>query len=49
MLNNGIPVIVASRRLGHARPSIALEIYGYLIADKQIEVALLIDHLLAPI
>ncbi len=48
MLNNGIPVIVVSRRLGHARPSITLDIYGHLIPDKQKEVALLMDHLLTP-
>jgi len=49
MLNHGIPVIVVSRRLGHARPSITLDIYGHLIPDKQKEVALLMDQLLTPI
>lgn len=49
MLNHGIPVIVVSRRLGHARPSITLDIYGHLIPNKQKEVALLMDQLLTPI
>jgi integrase len=31
MLNHGIPVIIVSRRLGHAKPSITLDIYGHLI------------------
>ena len=49
MLNNGIPVIVVSRRLGHARPSITLDVYGHLIPSKQREVAELMDELLTPI
>jgi hypothetical protein len=49
MLNNGIPVIVVSRRLGHARPSITLDVYGYLIPSKQQEAAEKMDELLTPI
>lgn len=49
MLNHNIPVIVVSRRLGHARPSITLDIYGHLIPGKQEEVAVLMDELLSPI
>jgi integrase len=49
MLNSGIPVIVVSRRLGHAKPSITLDIYGHLIPTKQQEAAALIDQLLTPI
>ncbi len=49
MLNYGIPVIIVSRRLGHARQSITLDIYGYLIPGKQEEVAELMDSLLTPI
>jgi len=48
MLNNGVPVIVVSRRLGHAKPSITLDIYGHLIPTKQQEAASLIDQLLTP-
>ena len=49
MLNYGIPVIIVSRRLGHARPSITLDIYGHLIPGKQEEAAELMDNLLTPI
>ena len=49
MLNNNILVIVVSRRLGHAQPSITLDVYGHLIPTKQKEVASLMDQLLTPI
>lgn len=49
MLNNGIPVIIASKRLGHAQPSITLDVYGHLIPSKQQEAAILMDQLLTPI
>ncbi|MCH7662279.1 MAG: site-specific integrase [Chloroflexi bacterium] len=49
MLNNNIPVIVVSRRLGHAQPSITLDVYGHLMPTKQREVASLMDQLLTPI
>ena len=39
MLNYGVPLIVVSRRLGHAKPSIALDIYGHLIPGMQVEAA----------
>jgi len=49
MLNNGIPVLIASRRLGHAKPSITLDVYGHLIPSKQEEAAALMDELMSPI
>jgi integrase len=49
MLNNNVPVIIVSRRLGHAQPSITLDVYGHLIPTKQKEVASLMDELLTPI
>ncbi|MDX9865925.1 MAG: site-specific integrase, partial [Anaerolineaceae bacterium] len=49
MLNNGIPLIIVSRRLGHAQPSITLDVYGHLIPGKQQEAASLMDDLLTPI
>lgn len=49
MLNAGIPVIVVSRRLGHARASITLDIYGHLIPTMQVEVAEKIDELIMPV
>ena len=49
LLNQGIPIITVSRRLGHARASITLDVYGHLIWTSQNEVAELIDDLLSPI
>jgi len=49
MLNHGIPLIIASRRLGHARPSITLDVYGHLNPTMQNEVAQLMDDLISPI
>ncbi len=49
MLNHNVPVIVVSRRLGHARPSITLDIYGHLIPSMQTAAAQLIDELVTPI
>lgn len=46
MLNNGIPVLVASRRLGHAKASITLDVYGHLLPGRQEEAARLMDDLL---
>lgn len=39
MLNNGVDVLVASRRLGHSKPSITLDVYGHLLNTAQNEVA----------
>jgi integrase len=49
MLNHGIPVIVVSKILGHAKPSTTLDIYGHLIHEMQGEVANIMDELLSPI
>ena len=49
MLNHGVPLIVASRRLGHARASITLDIYGHLIPSMQQETADLMDRLVTPV
>jgi integrase len=49
MLNHDIPVIVVSRRLGHAKPSITLDVYGHLIPSMQTEVAQKIDDLITPV
>ena len=49
MLNKGIPVFIVSRRLGHAKPSITLDIYGHLIPGQQKIVASLMDEILTPI
>lgn len=49
MLNHGVAVIVVSRRLGHARASITLDVYGHLIPSMQEEAADLIDELITPV
>jgi integrase len=48
MLNHNIPIIVVSRRLGHSKASITLDIYGHLMHEMQDEVANLIDDLITP-
>ena len=45
MLNYSIPVIIVSRRLGHSKPSITLDVYGHLIPSKQEEAAELMDDI----
>ncbi len=47
MLNNGVDVFVASRRLGHAKPSITLDVYGHLLHDKKNQVPNLVDRLIS--
>lgn len=47
MLNNGVDVLVASKRLGHAKPSITLDVYGHLLSSAQDEVADKMDSLLS--
>jgi len=37
MLNNGVDVFVASKRLGHSKPSITLDVYGHLLTSVQNE------------
>lgn len=48
MLNHGTPVIVVSRRLGHSKASITLDIYGHLIPEMQNDVAEMMDELISP-
>lgn len=45
MLNNGVDVLVASKRLGHAKPSITLDVYGHLMESVKNEVAKIIEKL----
>ena len=49
MLNQGTPIMVVSRRLGHARPSITLNIYGHLIPSMDVMAADKLDELVTPI
>jgi integrase len=48
MLNDGTPPIVVSRRLGHSKASITLDVYGHLIPDMDAKAAEGIDRLLVP-
>ena len=49
MLNNGILPIVVSRRLGHAKASITLDVYGHLIPSMQEEAAEMMDAVVGPV
>lgn len=49
MLNSGVPVLIVSKRLGHAKPSITLDIYGHLIPSMQEQAADVMDEIITPI
>ena len=49
MLNNGVPALVASKILGHSKPSTTLDIYGHLIPIMQEDAANIMDALVTPI
>jgi hypothetical protein len=39
MLNNGVDVLIASKRPGHAKPGISLDVHGHLLNTAQQDVA----------
>jgi len=47
MLSNGVDIFIASKRLGHAKPSITLDVYGHLLTSGQNEVAEKIEELVS--
>jgi hypothetical protein len=49
MLLNGIPLLVVSRRLGHTKPSITLDIYGHYLPGMQSGAVALMDELVTPV
>ena len=49
MLKNNIPVFTVSRVLGHAKPSITLDIYAHMIPGMQDQVAKIMDEVITPI
>ncbi len=49
MLNHGVPVLVVSRILGHANPSITLNTYGHLYQESTAMAAKLMDELISPL
>jgi integrase len=49
MLNNDLPPIVVSRRLGHSKASTTLDLYGHLLPSQEAKAAELSDDLVTPI
>ncbi len=49
MMNHQVPILVASRRLGHSKPSVTLDIYSHLYQESQNDVAKLLDELVTPV
>ena len=49
LLNQGVPVITVSRRLGHTKASITLDIYGHLISTCRRKWPKLFDDLIMPV
>ncbi len=49
MLNRGIPVLVASRVLGHSQPSTTLNVYGHLIPIMHEDLGNQIDDWVTPV
>jgi len=47
MLNSGVDVFVASKRLGHAKPSITLDVYGHLLISAENGVANIMEDFLS--
>jgi integrase len=49
MLQTGIPLLIVSKRLGHAKPSITLDIYGHFMPSLQEKAAEIMDKLITPL
>ena len=49
MLNHGVPVSAVSRRFGHAKASITLDVYGHLVPNMQAEAVKMMDEQIMPI
>jgi len=49
MLNHGVPAIIVSKRLGHARVSITEDIYAHALPSVQAEAAKIISDLITPV
>lgn len=49
MLNHGVPILIVSKRLGHAQPSITLDVYGHIMPNMQKEAASIMDDVVTPI
>jgi integrase len=49
MLIKGVPVLVVSRRLGHAKASMTLDIYAHLVPSMQERAAEVMDEITTPV
>jgi integrase len=49
MLHKGVSVLVVSKRLGHAKASITLDIYGHLVPSMQEQAAEVMDEITTPV
>jgi integrase len=49
LLRDGVPVNVVSRRLGHAEPSITLNVYSHVLPGMQEEAAAKVDEMMAEV
>ncbi|MCP4142228.1 MAG: site-specific integrase [Chloroflexi bacterium] len=49
MLNHGVPILIVSKRLGHAQPSITLDVYGHIMPNMQEEAASIMDDIITPV
>ena len=49
MLNHGMAPIKVSRRLGHAKPSITMDVYGHLIPNMEDGAVEMIDEWITPV
>ena len=49
MISNGIPAVIVSKILGHANPSITMNIYAHVSIEMQSEAAKLMENLVTPI
>ncbi len=48
MLNNGVGVLVASKKLGHLKPIITLDVYVHLLDSQQDKVGLKMESFISP-
>lgn len=48
-LNRGVPILVVSKRLGHAKASTTMDIYAHLYMESQDEPARIMDEILTPV
>ena len=49
MLVNGVDILTVSKRLGHSKPSITLDVYGHMIPGVQEKAASIMDEITSPI